>query len=55
MIIRNIDGNLIIINRTDFHSDLLYHKYIYNIIIPFTKLYKQYFIINNMKLLENNS
>jgi hypothetical protein len=49
MIIRNIDGNILIINRKDFKSDTLYHTYIYNIIIPFSNLYKNHFVINNIK------
>lgn len=46
MIIRNIDGNLVIVNRIEFKCDTAYNEYIYNLILPFTNLYKRFFIIN---------
>jgi len=52
MIIRNTDGHILIINRKDFSCDRMYNEYIYNIMLPFTILYKNYFIINNQKQLK---
>ena len=43
MIYRNINGDIIIINKMDFKNDKLYYKKIMDIKKPFTKLNK----INN--------
>lgn len=44
MIIRTIDGDIIIIKRSDFASDVSYNKKIYSYISPFTTKYPTAFL-----------
>lgn len=40
MLIRDVDGNIHIINRSDCKNDMVYYEKIYNIKIDYTKKYK---------------
>ena len=40
MLIRDVDGNIHIINRSDCKNDTVYYEKIYNIKIGYTKKYK---------------
>jgi hypothetical protein len=48
MIIRNINGEIVIMNRKDFTNDSSFYKCIYKMIVPFSNLYKKHFIMNNI-------
>jgi len=51
MIIRDINGNIRIINRTDCKNDTVYYEKIYNIKMGFTKKYKS---VVNIPKIENS-
>ena len=40
MLIRDADGNIHIINRSDCKNDMVYYEKIYNIKMEYTKKYK---------------
>lgn len=40
MLIRDADGNLHVINRSDCKNDIVYYQKIYNLKIKYTKKYK---------------
>ena len=44
MLIRLIDGNIIIIKRSDFSSDVSYHKKVYETMYPFINKYPSSFL-----------
>ena len=54
MLIRDADGNIHIINRSDCKNDMVYYEKIYNIKMSYTKKYKS-IIINLPKNIENKT
>ena len=53
MLIRDADGNIHIINRSDCKNDMVYYEKIYNIKMGYTKKYKT-IIVNLPKNIEEN-
>jgi len=45
MLIRLIDGTIVIIKRSNFSSDVSYHKKVYETIYPFIKQYPASFLL----------
>ena len=43
MILRNAEGQIVIVNRANFTCDKHYHEYIYRLMIPFSDKYKASF------------
>ena len=57
MLIRDADGNIHIINRSDCKNDMVYYEKIYNIKMDYTKKYKS-IVINlpkNIKEIESKN
>jgi hypothetical protein len=52
MLLRDIDGKLIIISRKDCKNEKAYNTKIYNARLPYTKIYKNIFI-NDPKVVSN--
>jgi hypothetical protein len=53
MLIRDVDGNIHIINRSDCKNDTVYYEKIYNIKLGYTKKYKS-IVVNVPKNPENS-
>ena len=53
MLIRDIDGRLVIIARKDCKNENVYNEKIFNIRLPFTQKYKSVFV--NPKIPKYNS
>ena len=49
MLIRLIDGTIVIIKRSNFSSDVSYHKKVYETIYPFIKQYPASFLLLEKK------
>ena len=57
MLIRDADGNIHIINRSDCKNDMVYYEKIYNIKMDYTKKYKS-IVVNlpkNIKEIETKN
>ena len=52
MLLRDIDGKLIIISRKDCKNEKAFNGKIYNVRLPYTKIYKNIFI-NDPKVVSN--
>jgi hypothetical protein len=55
MLLRDIDGKLIIISRKDCKNEKVYNEKIYNVRLPYTKTYKSIFLIDPKVVLSNKS
>jgi len=49
MLVRSVNGDLIMIKRSDFSCDISYHKKVYETMYPFIKQYPASFLLLEKK------